>query len=464
MASALLVALLAAVLISVSDYRKGMIVIAATGLIQDLVRKLAPGQPTYLMGLVFAAFGATLLGALSVENPRWWRRKDWKGLQTPIQLFGIVLLVQSAVSYLRIGSFVLIVLGLAAYAGPIAAIVLGSWAGSARGVVERFLWAYLVIVIAMASGVVLYEVGYRWPSLMSIGPGLTVYDWELGAIYLPPGFFRTPEVASWHCATGACAAIVLATMGRVSSARSVALGGAATFLTWCVVVTGRRKGLGEIVIFLAVFVSLQVWIRGRLGKLGGAVLITILLGAAAFQRYGLQEKAAGQIGSMIERTEASGGASGRFVGGVTSLPDIVRAAGLLGTGLGSGSQGSQHFRAEGEQWSAISEGGLARVVAELGLPGSLVALLLLYRFGRNLKERASGLRRRTAAEASSLLGLIALLAANAVIFVSAHQIFGDPFVYLFLGLVAGFVVAGLDEEAMAEWRARRLAPAIPAAA
>ena len=104
------------------------------------------------------------------------------------------------------------------------------------------------------------------------------------------------------------------------------------------------------------------------------------------------------------------------------------------------------------------------MVAELGLPGSLVALLLLYRFGRNLKDRASGLRRRTAKETSSLLGLIALLASNAVIFVSAHQIFGDPFVYLFLGLVAGFVVAGLDEEELAKWRSRRLAPAMPTAA
>ncbi len=441
-----------------------MVVIAATGLLQDLVRKLAPGQPTYLMGLVFAAFGATFLGALAVENPRWWRRKDWKGLQTPIQLFVLVLFAQAAVSYFRIGSFVLIALGIASYAGPVAAIVLGSWAGSARGVAERFLWAYVVIVIAMASGLVLYEVGYRWPSLMSIGPGLTVYDWQLGAIYLPPGFFRAPEVASWHCATGACVAIVLATMGKVSSARSVTLGGIATFLTWCVVVTGRRKGLGEIIIFFAVFVFLQVWIRGRLGKLGGTVLVTVLLAAFAFQRYGLREKAAGQIGSMIERTEASGGASGRFVGGVTTLPDIVRAAGFLGTGLGSGTQGAQHFRAEGEQWNVISEGGLARVTAELGVPGSLVALLLLYRFGKNLKERATWLRRRTASEVSSLLGLISLLASNAVIFVSAHQIFGDPFVYLFLGLVAGFVVAGLDEEALAEWRARRLGPAIPVAA
>lgn len=441
-----------------------MIVIAATGLLQDLVRKLAPGQPAYLMGLVFVSFAATLFGALSVENPRWWRRRDWKGLQTPIQLFGLVLLVQAAVSYLRIGSFVLIALGLAAYAGPVAAIVLGSWAGSARGVVERFLGVYLVIVIVMASGVVLYEAGLRWPSLMSIGPGLTVYDWQLGAIYLPPGFFRAPEITSWHCATGACVAIVLATVGKVTPARSIVLGGLATFLTWCVVVTGRRKGLGELVIFIAVFVFLQLWIRGRLGKLGGAVLVAILLGALVFQRYGLQEKAAGQIGSMIERTEASGGAGGRFVGGVTSLPDVIRAAGLLGTGLGTGTQGSQHFRAEGEQWSAISEGGLARMVAELGLPGSLVALLLLYRFGRNLKDRASGLRRRTAKETSSLLGLIALLASNAVIFVSAHQIFGDPFVYLFLGLVAGFVVAGLDEEELAKWRSRRLAPAMPTAA
>ncbi len=464
MSPALLLVLVTATAVCLYDFRRGVVIVAAAGLLQDLVRKLAPGQPAYLMAIVFVVFAATLAGGIVRENPLWWRRGDWRSLRSPLDLFVVVLGIQALVTCLRVGSFVLIAVGLAAYAGPVAALVLGSWVGESRGLVQKFLGAYVLFVSTMASGIAFYQVGYRWSSLESVGPGLTVYDVTLGAIYLPPGFFRAPEVASWHCATAACVAILLAAVRKASVGVWVVLGGTASFLGWCVVVTGRRKGLSEIVIFLALFAFLQVWVRGRLGKLGGAVLGAVLIGAFAFHHYGLQEKVAGQLGSMRERTQAGGGAAERFVGGLTSLPRVVEAAGFFGTGLGTGTQGAQHFRTEGEKWNEISEGGVARVVAELGVPGSLVALLLAFRFGANLMERASLLRRPSGSEPAVLLGLIALIGANGVIFISAHQIFGDPFVYIFLGLSVGFVVAGLDEEGTVAWRARRRMASLPVAA
>lgn len=450
----LVVALVAASLACLSDYRKGVVLIAATGLLQDLVRKMAEGQPGYLLGLVFVVFVTSLVAALASENSFWWRRREWATLRLPIRLLVLVLFLQALVSYMRTGSAVLVGLGFAAYVGPVAALVLGSWSGAHRGVVERFFGAYLVFVTAMASGLVLWQAGARWKSLMSVGPGLIVYDLKIGATYLPPGFFRAPEVASWHCATAACVAIILAGARKASPARWVTLGALSSFLAWCVVVTGRRKGIGEIVIFLALLAFLQVWVRGRLGRFGGAALAAVLIGAFAFQHYGVTEKAAGQIGSMRERSEVGGSGAGRVLGGVTSLPAVVAAAGFLGTGLGTGTQGAQHFRSTDESWSVISESGLARVVAELGVPGAAVALMLLFRFIRNLYGRLPTLRRRTGSDPGVVLGLLALVGANAVVFVSAHQIFGDPFVYIFLGLTVGFIVAGLDEEQTAEWRRR----------
>ncbi len=463
MTTALAVVLLAAALACAADYRRGLVIIAAVGLLQDLVRKLADGQPTYLMGLVFFVFAATLVGALATENPRWWRRRDWHGLGRLVALFWIVLFVQALVSYMRVGSLVLIGIGFAAYVGPLAALALGSWAGTHRGVIQRFLGAYVFFVAAMASGIAFYQAGFRWKTLMSVGPGLTVYDWQLGAIYLPPGFFRAPEVAAWHCATAVCVAILLAAALNASPARWAVLGGVATFLCWCVVATGRRKAIGEIVVFLSVFAFLQVWLRGRFGKLAGVVLAIVLFGGFAFQHYGLKERAAVQIGSMEERSETAGGASGRFLGSVVSLPRIVEVAGFLGTGLGTGTQGGQHFRVGAEDWSIISESGLARVVAELGVPGAVVGLLLLIRFVLNLRGKVLSLPGGTGPDKAILLGLLALVGANAVVFVSAHQIFGDPFVYLFLGLSVGFIVAELDAEQTAEWRRRSEEPRAVAA-
>lgn len=425
---------------------------------------MAEGQPAYLMGIVFVMFAASLVGALLTENPWWWRRRDWRALRLPVGLFVLVLVVQALVSWVRTGSIVLIGLGAAAYAGPVVALVLGSWAAVRRGAVEKFLGAYVVLVAAMATGLVFWQAGFRWPILRSVGRGLIVYDWQLGAVYLPPGFFRAPEVASWHCATAACVAILLAASRSASLARWVVLGGLATFLSWGVVVTGRRKGIGEIVIFLALFTLLQLWLRGRLGKFGGTALVAVLAGAFAFQHFGLAERAAVQIGSMQERSASEPETLGRLVGGVTNVPRIVEVAGFLGTGLGTGTQGAQHFREKGEDWSRISESGVARVVAELGVPGALVALLLLFRMGRVLHGKLDSVRREDASDPAITLGLIALIGANVVVFVSAHQIFGDPFVYIFLGLCAGFVIARLDEEHIAAWRLRRRMDPLRAAA
>ena len=72
-----------AAIVCVSDFRKGILIVAGTGLAQDLVRKMAPGQPTYLMGLVFVVFAASLAGAVAAGSPRWWRRRDWNRLRGP---------------------------------------------------------------------------------------------------------------------------------------------------------------------------------------------------------------------------------------------------------------------------------------------------------------------------------------------------------------------------------------------
>ncbi len=40
-----------------------------------------------------------------------------------------------------------------------------------------------------------------------------------------------------------------------------------------------------------------------------------------------------------------------------------------------------------------------------------------------------------------ILGLVAFLATNGVVYVIAHQVFGDPFVLIILGFFLGFVMA-----------------------
>lgn len=448
----LLLAVAAGTLVCMADFRRGLVVVAAGGLLQDPIRKVMEGQSPYWMGLVFIFFGAALAGAIASRPHRWWLRTDWRDLRRVTEVFFAVLVLQALITMLRTGSLLLIGIGTAAYLGPVAAVVLGSWVGTSRKGVLRFLAAYAVFVAAMATGIALWQTGLRWPVLKTIGVELVVYDWQLGAIVLPAGFFRAPEVASWHCATAACVVVLIAASGRASRARWIALGGLATFLFWAVLVAGRRKGVAETVIFLVFFAVLQIWVRGRLGRFGGAVLVAVVLGAFVFQRYGLVEGVEGQLGSMTERSSEAGGPWSRMVASFTSLPSVVRAAGFLGTGLGTGTQGAQHFRSAQESWGIISESGLARVVAELGVPGAAIAVVLVFRLLQGLRRRLPALRGAGAEDPGLTLGLMALVGSNAVVFVSAHQIFGDPLVYIFLGVSVGFVIAGLD---LASERPRR---------
>jgi hypothetical protein len=127
---------------------------------------------------------------------------------------------------------------------------------------------------------------------------------------------------------------------------------------------------------------------------------------------------------------------------IESFQYVIAHNGILGSGAGTGSQGVQHFG--GQSTGAAAEGGLAKVLAELGVPGFVLMIWLVISLGRYVW---SILRYVTEAEGldTSLrklaLGLVAFLVTNALVYTIAHQVFGDPFVLIVLGLFLGFVMA-----------------------
>jgi hypothetical protein len=90
-----------------------------------------------------------------------------------------------------------------------------------------------------------------------------------------------------------------------------------------------------------------------------------------------------------------------------------------------------------------AEGGLGRIVTELGLPGLFVIVWLVLSLGlftwRSIGRGLSGSR------ASLQSGLAAFVAANAVTFVVTSQVFGDIFVLLILGWTVGLLLRSLRE-------------------
>jgi hypothetical protein len=449
--------LLGTLLLAFQSMRWGLMLTLAAGILQDPIRKATEAQSPLWVGLVVVYFAATLSGAYLSGQPSFWRRADWRAIRKAAALFGVILAVQAIFTFARLRIPQLVGIGLAAYLGPMAAVILGFWTGRSPERVRNGMWIYLVLVTFSASGILLSQLGYESRLLATVGDALIVYDPELGAVELPAGFFRTPEVASWHCATACCVALVLAVTRRQSLVRYGFLGAGAAFLVWATLMGGRRKGIGEIIVFVAVYAVLLVWVRGRLGRYGTALLAVVLIGGFAYQKFSGQEQFIGTLGSMQSRSSGEGGWSSRLVANIQAIPYVITYNGFLGRGLGTLTQGGTYYGAE-QEWGFANEGGFSKVVGELGGPGAAIFLLLTFRFADNIRKKVRFVRALPLEVANQMLGILALLGANAVVFVSAQQIFGDPFVYLLLGLLAGITVVTVEGAAVLEAKAKEREP------
>jgi O-antigen ligase len=215
---------------------------------------------------------------------------------------------------------------------------------------------------------------------------------------------------------------------RSASSRSwlplVVLGGL------CVLMAGRRKAMMMPAVWM--LVVLASYLRSRrmaatmaLFGLLGLVLVGVVFVAGDLVDENYYSYAASTTRDAPDRL---------FNGAVGSVWTTFLQSGFLGSGIGTVAQGMSHIAGGVEQgWQ---ESGPSRVLAELGVPGFVAALLLggmLARACYNVMRRAS-----PAAPGYHLqVGLGALVAANAASFLVSHQIYTDlsvmPLAALFLG-------------------------------
>jgi hypothetical protein len=87
------------------------------------------------------------------------------------------------------------------------------------------------------------------------------------------------------------------------------------------------------------------------------------------------------------------------------------------------------------------EGGLAKIIFELGAMGFLLLLVTIGLLAQLFLRIVGQLRYAPPSYGLLNLGLLAYLIANVLNFTSASQVYGDPFVLIILGLSAGFILA-----------------------
>jgi len=433
----------ATVLLCIAHWRAGLIAILALGFALDPLRKLVEGEPLYFSGLVFVLVAATLVGSrvrkvrLSLRPIFAWN----SALRVPLILFLLLVVIQSAAAFARTGSAVIALIGLIAYMAPIPGVLLGyAYARSTADVTKLVQW-YVGLAAVMTAGVYLSRFGYDWDVLGAVGVGLVAYSPTGQRLQLASGFFRTPEVAAWHTAMATCLVIMLFLSRRRLLAHVWSTSALGLYFVIALMFTGRRKGIVEIALFVVAYLLLIAYFRRRALKtallLAAVCLATVAVVAVTQIGDALGIASYYARGTDIGMTEAD-----RYQRmSVGALRFVIRRNGWLGAGAGTGSQGAQYFGGGSSLVGRSSEGGVGKVVAELGVPGLVALLLLGVTAARHLWTIAREASRRGHRKAHYAYGLIAFLFANAVLFAVAHQIFGDPLVLYVIGVVFGMALA-----------------------
>ncbi|MEK6302301.1 MAG: hypothetical protein AABO41_16450 [Acidobacteriota bacterium] len=433
-----------------ANWRTGVFICFVVGFLQDPVRKLMPGEPVFMTALVGAPLAMTLLGAhlrrvrISFKPIHSWN----KSLRIPLGLFVLLVLVQTVVGFIKTGSAIIAGIGMLAYLAPLPAILLGyQFSRSARDII-RLIKFYVLGSILMVSGIYLSYLGFDWKMLISVGAGLIAFAPTGEKLALYAGFFRSPEIAAWHAATSVCLLIILAVVIRRQTLFKLGAGALAPFLLGAILFTGRRKFLVEIFLFLSSYGLLLLWSQRT------AIKSAALMRLALIFATGVAAASVGYIflASDVTTTNVlpyyTRGASvqqdvGERVSVMTleSFQYVIAQNGVLGSGAGTGSQGAQHFGGGSRLVGGSAEGGIAKVLAELGVPGLVLLLWLAISLVRYLLSVLSVIKEGNPQLSKLAFGLLAFLVTNGFVYAVAHQVFGDPFVLIILGFFLGFVMA-----------------------
>jgi len=428
--------------VALYNWRWGVYAVVLAGFLQDPLRKLLPGEPVYMTLYAAVIFGFCVAGALvSNETLNFEEITRWNPvLYLPAALFVSWVVIMTFKTLATVGSPVLAGIGAMSYLAPIPGLLLGYRFARDRRDIERFVAFYLIVNVAFCASLYLEKAGFDWEVLGSVGEGFVFYPESGGVSILYSGFFRSPELAGWHAMAGICLVLLLGLTRKHSGGFFVMATGVIAVLLPALIITGRRKFLAGIVIFLAFSGFLMGYYRFGLQRFAYA-LIAVALAAGGFYYYITASELPGEWLVYFERSRTTSEDSLERFQLMTwgMLEWVVKRNGFFGSGAGTGSQGAQHFGGGSVLVGAAAEGGLGKVLAELGVPG--MALLvwvgvagMLYIFS------VCGGVRKDPRVAPLVYCFVGFLGANIIIFTTAHQIFGDVFILIILGLILGFVM------------------------
>lgn len=423
--------------LALANWRWGVAMAIVVGLLQDPLRKMVPGTPGYLAMASAPIWLATMASAAYVGQLNVQRFFACFPKLARWMLLWLAYLAIPATLSATYGhnSWMITILGAFVYGAMFMALVAGWEYPDGRHRIYRVLTFY-------AGGASLLLVGglleaWGWGNrFAAIGTeamgGIWVTHRTGAAVYMLAGFFRGPDVMGWHAALVLMISILMAFRSR-GATRWIWIAAAIWGLLniW---LCGRRKMLSMVPVFLGCYLYLIFRFKNvrRFISIAGTVILIGGLGLHGIAMY--QRNAAVEAFYLSAFTEA-GDQIQRH--GVVSVLGTVAQAGFWGYGLGMSQQGVHHIPADKPKlWQ---ESGPGKLVAEFGVIGALLTLGLGFAFIVTAYRVVCRSRRDDSFYLAA--GLFSILAANLTSALVSAQIFGDPFVSLFLAFMAGLMFA-----------------------
>jgi len=442
-------------IVSFLDWRKGLFLCILVGFIQDPIRKLMPGHSIYYTTLIVPFIMATLLGLLQYRKGL---RIDLLFKLYPkakfiIAIFLLIVIAQATRTLVTTQSFITMGIGLVSYIGPLTGVILAFNYALEKGNIQRFITFYLIIGVIFMAGVLFEAMGYKFLLLGSTG-GKHLYTFAPFRITLLSGLMRAAEISAWHGAMIAMLSVVIFVLSPPPVWKNYLWLVVAGIALLAVVFTGRRKGIYVFGIFIIIAIMLALYSYAKSWKkyasfiILGGIFIIISFQIITWKNQFLNFEAYTE--RMMSKYSDETFIDRFMLTTVNSFKWVILKNGVMGAGAGTGSQGVQHF---GEtQTGGAAEGGIAKVLAELGIPGLAVALWLFGIVVQYIWKIITYVLHDKLYE-SLAIGLSAILIAYSMDFTIAHQAFGDPFIMLMMGLIIGFTLAIplVFEEDLKKW-------------
>jgi hypothetical protein len=423
------------VFVTIMDWRRGLFMMVIIAALQDPIRKLMPGTPSYFV-LAGTPIWAAIIVIAFTKVPHLWMR--FKGSHRQLALSMKILVIAMIPAALLSASYGtnswrFTLLGFFSYGGLLLGWLIGFVYARDEKDITRLMAFYCLVTSVMLLGTHIQYLGLAsaWPAIGTEALGM---EWvrytDFGPVNLYAGFYRSPDVMGWHAVMAAMFSSLLAF--REKKSRRIFWFIVAAWAIGAAMLCGRRK----MILMLPLFGLIFSWIYWRARSTTKAAFIVGMLALIFVAGYTVYNVTSADEGIEQYYVHYFWNAPARVKShGIDSVLETYRQFGFFGAGLGFAVQGSQNV--EGDKPRVWQEGGLEKVLVELGVPGFLSFIFLAAALVRALLKVVFDQLSPGLPEFPIFAGLAAIVLANACSFVASHQIFGDFFILVFFSFLTG---------------------------